>query len=89
MRPTLLLAAALGIAVPVIAAGPAFAQVQQDSPNAANRALATEGQSRAMQQNQTGQNNINRMDIQRSQTAAPPPPGGGLPGGAAAPGGIR
>lgn len=88
MRPTLLLAVTFGIAALGIAADPALAQVQQGSPNAANRALATEGQARATQQNQTGQNNMNRMDMQRSQTAAPPPPGGGLPGGGGA-GSVR
>lgn len=80
-RTTLLLAAALGIA-----AGPAIAQVQQGNPNAANQGLSTAGQARATQQNQTTQGNMNQMNLERGQTAAPPPSGGQVMGRPATPG---
>lgn len=83
MRPTrtTLLAAAVAIT-----AGPALAQVQQRNPNAANQGLSTAGQARASQQNQTTQTNMDRMNTQRGQTAAPPPSGGQVLGRTAAPG---
>lgn len=85
-RPSTLLAAALATTLATAALiAPARAQVQPGNPNAANGALASQGQARAIEQNQTTQNNMSRMNLERSQTAAPPPPGGM----GAAPHGIR
>ncbi|WP_375462683.1 hypothetical protein [uncultured Methylobacterium sp.] len=60
-------------ALAAFAAAPALAQVSQTNPNAANESLARQGESRALQQNITSQNNTTRMDIQRSQQAQPVP----------------
>ncbi len=69
--------ALLTVSLAVLASGgSALAQVQQGNPNAANQSLSNEGQMRSMQQNQTSQNNLGRMNAERSQTAAPPPSGG-------------
>lgn len=57
------------------AASPALAQVSQTNPNAANQSLERQGESRALQQNITSQNNATRMDIQRSQQMQPAPTG--------------
>lgn len=75
---TALLATLLASAV---IGGPAVAQVQQGSPNAANQSLSNESQMRTMQQNQTSQNNMSQMNAERSQAATPPPSGGLGPSG--------
>jgi hypothetical protein len=67
------------------AATPALAQVQQTNPNAANQSMESSGQMRALQQQQTTQSDMLRMDVQRNQAATPAPntgpnalpPGGG------------
>jgi hypothetical protein len=56
-----------------LAAGPACAQVQQGNPNAANQSMSTMSTNRAIQQEQTGQTNTLRMDMQRSQNTPPTP----------------
>ena len=70
------LAAALPLA---LSAAPAFAQVQQGNPNAANQSMSTMSTTRTMQQDSTSQNNTTMMNIQRSQNAAPPPPPAPIP----------
>ena len=55
------------------AATPALAQVQQNNPNAANRAMETNSQLRGLRQEQTTQSDMLRMDIQRNQAATPAP----------------
>lgn len=62
----------------VLAATPAFAQVRQGNPDAANESFARQGESRALQQNITSQNNTTRMDIQRSQQMQPAQTGPGV-----------
>jgi hypothetical protein len=56
-----------------LAAGPASAQVQQGNPNAVNQSMSTMSTNRAIQQEQTGQTNTLRMDMQRSQNTPPTP----------------
>jgi hypothetical protein len=52
---------------------PALAQVQQYNPNAANQSLEYEGQMRSLQQEQTMQNDMLQMNIEREQAATPSP----------------
>jgi protein-disulfide isomerase len=54
-------------------AAPACAQVQQGNPNAVNQSMSTMSTNRAIQQEQTGQTNTLRMDMQRSQNTPPTP----------------
>ena len=62
----------------MIAATPAFAQVRQGNPDAANESFARQGESRALQQTITSQNNATRMEIQRSQQMQPVQTGPGV-----------
>ncbi len=68
------------VAIPLaFTTAPAFAQVQQGNPNAANQSMSTMSNNRAVQQDSTSQNNTTMMNIQRSQNAAPPPPPAPIP----------
>lgn len=79
----LALAAGLPLA---LAAVPAFAQVQQGNPNAANQSMSTMSTNRSLQQDGTSQNNTTMMNLQRSRNAPPTPapptpvPHAGAPG---------
>ena len=74
-----------GLCLSAAIATPALAQVQQTNPNAANQSMESSGQMRALQQQQTTQSDMLRMDVQRNQAATPAPntgpnaigPGGG------------
>lgn len=74
-----------GLCLSSVIASPVVAQVQQDNPNAANQAMERGAQIRGLQQEQTSQTDMLRMDIQRNQAATPTPntgpnaiaPGGG------------
>lgn len=62
---------------------PAFAQVQQGNPNAANQNMSTMSTNRAIQQDMTSQYNTTTMTIQRNQNAQPPAPPVAAPRGGA------
>lgn len=62
-----------GLCLAAFVATPARAQVQQTNPNAANRSMETNGQMRALRQEQTTRSDTLRMDIQRNQAATPAP----------------
>ena len=70
---TTLTATALGLSTLLPFAIPASAQVQPGNPNAANQSMSTMSTNRAIQQEQVGQTNTLRMDMQRSQNAPPTP----------------
>ena len=65
----ILIAAALCLS-PAVATS-VLAQVQQNNPNGANQSMERNGQMRALQQDQTTQTDMLRMDIQRNQAAEP------------------
>jgi hypothetical protein len=69
MRLTLL----AGLGLSALMATPVLAQVQQDNPNAANQSMSLNNQMRSLQQEQTTQSDMQRMDIQRNQAATPAP----------------
>jgi hypothetical protein len=62
----------------VLCLTPAFAmsaqaQVQPNNPNAANQAMQSGSQLRTLQQQQTTQSDMLRMNIERNQAATPAP----------------
>lgn len=69
---------ALGAALLGLSAGPAFAQVQQSNPNAANESFALQSQFRSLNQQQTSQYNVLNMQAQRNVQFSPPTPYTGI-----------
>jgi hypothetical protein len=62
-----------GLCLASTIATPVLAQVRQDNPNAANQSMEYNSQVRSLQQEQTTQNDMLRMDIQRNEAATPAP----------------
>ena len=71
---------ALGVACLGLMAGPAFAQVQQSNPNAANESFALQSQFRTLNLQRSADSSIAAIQAQRNVQFAPPAPfNGGYP----------